>query len=78
MILYMHAPVTCRAIITKYLRKFAFIILLKLYILAVADPGFPVGGGRRPPTWALFAKNVCENERIGSCWGEGARRRIRQ
>ena len=23
-------------------------------------------GGRRPPTWALFGKNVCENERIGS------------
>ena len=47
---------------------------------AVADPGFPVGGGwgvggwggvhplggRGPPTWALFGENVCENERIGS------------
>ena len=46
---------------------------------AVADPGFPVGGGggaeplggRQPPTWVLFGKNVCENERIGSCWGGG-------
>ena len=39
----------------------------------VVDPGFPVGGrapvgggGRGPPTWALFGENVCENERIGS------------
>ena len=47
----------------------------------VADPGFPVGGGgakplggRRPLTWVLFGENICENERIGSCWG-GARRR---
>ena len=31
----------------------------------VADPGFPVGG-RGPPTWVLFGKNVCENERIWS------------
>ena len=40
----------------------------------MVDPGFPVGGcraigGRRPPTWALFGENVCENERIGSHWG---------
>ena len=43
----------------------------------VADPGFPVGGGvdplggggRVPPTWALFGENVCENERIGSHGG---------
>ena len=35
-----------------------------LQSLAVADPGFPVGcGGHGPPTQALFAKNVCENER---------------
>ena len=27
------------------------------------------GGGRRPPTWALFGKNICKNERIGFCWG---------
>ena len=38
----------------------------------MADPGFPVGGrapvggGRGPPTWALFGENVCKNERIGS------------
>ena len=38
----------------------------------VADPGFPMGGhgptggGRGPLTWALFDKNVCENERIVS------------
>ena len=41
----------------------------------MADPGFPVGGcapireGCGPPTWALFIKNVCENERIGSHGG---------
>ena len=23
-------------------------------------------GGHGPPMWALFAENVCENERIGS------------
>ena len=38
----------------------------------VADPGFPVGG-RRPPMLALFGKNICKNERIGSCWGGGGR-----
>ena len=34
-------------------------------LLAVADPGFPVGG-RRPLMRALFGKNVCKNKRIGS------------
>ena len=34
----------------------------------MADPGFPVGG-RQPPTHTLFGKNICENKRIGSCWG---------
>ena len=33
----------------------------------------PLGGGHRPPTWALFGENVCENERIGSHMG-GVRR----
>ena len=38
--------------------------------VTVADhPEFPVGGvdllgGRGPPTWALFTKNVWQNERI--------------
>ena len=47
--------------------------------LQVADPGFPVGGvwtcygGRGPLMQVLFAKNVCENERIGSRRG-GVRR----
>ena len=42
---------------------------------AGVDPGFPVEGrglvlgGCGPPTWVLFDENVCENERIGSCWG---------
>ena len=33
---------------------------------------FPLvgGGGRQPPTWALLGKNMCQNERIGSCWGD--------
>ena len=40
----------------------------------VADPGFPGGGhgpvrGRGPPMQALFGKNVCKNERIGSHGG---------
>ena len=46
--------------------------------LTVADQGFPVRGmdlsgghvnpleGHGPLMWALFGKNVCENERIGS------------
>ena len=30
------------------------------------------GGGHQPPMRALFSRNVCENERIGSrCWGYG-------
>ena len=44
----------------------------------VADPGFLVGGawthwggGHGLPTQALFGKNVCQNERIGSCSGGG-------
>ena len=37
--------------------------------LAVADPGFPIGGaltcwgGHQPPTHTLFGKNICKNER---------------
>ena len=27
------------------------------------------GGEHRPPTQVLFGENVCENKRIGSCWG---------
>ena len=52
---------------------------LKPLYTSVADPGFPVGGactrwgggGRGPPTWALFGENVCKNERIGSHGGGG-------
>ena len=53
-----------------------FHVVAQCYLLfphthSVADPGFLVGGvdpigGRGPPMWALFGKNVCENERIGS------------
>ena len=35
------------------------------YTSSVADPGFPVRG-HGPVRGALFGKNVCENERIGS------------
>ena len=55
-----------------------FICLYHIQIhMAVADPGFPVGGhqaigGHQPPMWVPFGKNICENERIGSCFGEGA------
>ena len=35
----------------------------------LADPGFPVAGGRQPPMRTLFGENVCENERIGSRGG---------
>ena len=35
----------------------------------VADPGFPVGGGRGPPTWPLFDKNVCEKQKNWVPWG---------
>ena len=50
---------------------FAWEIKYMIYT-SVAGPGFPIGGdvdplgGRGPLTWALFAKNVCENERIWS------------
>ena len=43
--------------------------------IAVADPGFPVGvapsrwGGADLRCGHFLTKNVCENERIGSCWG---------
>ena len=43
-----------------------------LQIESVADPGFPVGGGVdplggcEPLMRALFGKNGCKNERIGS------------
>ena len=46
--------------------------------LAVAGPGFPVGGrgpiggrGRGPLTWEFFGENVCKNKRIGSHMGGG-------
>ena len=46
----------------------------KEQVLGSVDPGFLVGGcwplgERRPPMWALFGENVCQNERIGSRWG---------
>ena len=34
-------------------------------ITSVADPGFPVGGGRQLLTRLRFVKFVCQNERIG-------------
>ena len=47
--------------------------------LAVADPGFPVGGrgtrrgGRGLPRWLHFTNFVCQNERIWTL-REGVRR----
>ena len=47
----------------------------------VADPGFPVGGGRGPVMGGVdlrrrhFTENVCENERIG--YRRGGVRRAR-
>ena len=43
-------------------------ITQKLIYTSVVDLGFPVGGCQ-PPMWVLFGKNICENERIGSCSG---------
>ena len=60
---------------------FEFLRLISTQIYdfhAVADPGFPVGGGAdllggsQPPMHMLFSENVCVNERIGSCWGGAA------
>ena len=31
------------------------------------------GGGRGPPTWALFDKNLCENKELGPVGGTCAR-----
>ena len=44
---------------------------------------FPLGGhraigGHQPLMHALFGKNVCENKRIGSCWGFGGVTRRRR
>ena len=55
--------------------SFANFLLFVLWQLRIQD--FPFGGGADPlgraPTssWMcmLFIKNICENERIGSCWG---------
>ena len=35
----------------------------------ISNWGVNPAGGCRCPTWLLFGENVCENERIGSCWG---------
>ena len=43
-----------------------------LYPIQWRIQDFPEGG-RGPPTWVLFGKNVCENERIWSCGGGGGR-----
>ena len=49
----------------------------RVYVpLPVADPGFPVGGapshgGMPTSDVGTFQQNICENERIGSRWGEG-------
>ena len=51
--------------------------VLIVQCLTGVDPGFPVGEcgpiwGHGPLMRALFSKNVCENERIGSRGGGGA------
>ena len=43
--------------------------LFELYQWRIQDVPLGGGGGRRPPMHTLFGKNVCENERNGSCWG---------
>ena len=48
------------------------------YPISVADPGFPVGGrrprgGRQLPRWLRFKKFVCQNKRIWTRVGGGAR-----
>ena len=53
-------------------------VLVVVNILAVADPGFPVGatnlvGGCQLPTRLCLVKFVCPNERIGTPTG-GAQR----
>ena len=49
------------------------------FVCTGADTGFPFGGGwgvpypvvgRQRPMRALVGENVCENERIGSYWGQ--------
>ena len=62
-------------VFTYFLSKI-FLDSCKYMYISGPDPGFSVGGGRGPifggfwpPMWALFSKNVCENERIGSCRG---------
>ena len=37
---------------------------------SVADPGFPVGGGRGLPRWLRFENFVCQNERIWTLRGD--------
>ena len=77
-ILVTKANIWCATVMAKGLVE-PPIVTNRMY--AVADPGFPVLGGGgieplagcRPLTWVLFGKNVCENERIESCWGGGHR-----
>ena len=48
---------------------------MNLLVWSVADPGFPVGGGRGPhrghglPRQLRFVKFVCQNERIWTLGG---------
>ena len=51
--------------------KHLFEYALEMTPSAVADPGFPVGGGRGPrtgdrgpPRWLRFKNFACQNERI--------------
>ena len=52
--------------INNYIEYSIFEDIIDSY--SVADPGFPIGGvwTHYGGVWALFTKNVCENERIGS------------
>ena len=64
----------CLPCMTLYVQRF----LISRRISTVADPGFTIGeggadllGGCQPLMCTLFGKNICENERNGSCWGGG-------
>ena len=60
----------CMKLIKENTGKLMVKVNLEVNIIGSGGSRISRWGGR-PPMRTLFGKNMCENERNGSCWGGG-------